>query len=91
VETPGGRLHIRWDLRSPRHAQRATGLFRRVSCHRGLRVVGEELPAAYSRQRGDQHKRDVLGTWFLSILAGHYRYAHITGCAATASVRRFSA
>jgi hypothetical protein len=25
------------------------------------------------------HKRDVLGTWFLSILAGHHRYAHITG------------
>jgi len=24
-------------------------------------------------------KRDVLGTWFLSILAGHNRYAHITG------------
>jgi hypothetical protein len=24
------------------------------------------------------HKRDVLGTWFLSILAGQHRYAHIT-------------
>jgi hypothetical protein len=24
------------------------------------------------------HMRDILGTWFLSILAGHHRYAHIT-------------
>ena len=27
---------------------------------------------------GDQHKRDVLGTWLWSILAGHHRYSHIT-------------
>ena len=24
-------------------------------------------------------KRDVLGTWLLGVLAGHKRYAHITG------------
>jgi hypothetical protein len=32
VETPGGRIHTRWDNDS----QCATGLFRGVSCHRWL-------------------------------------------------------
>jgi hypothetical protein len=35
-------------------------------------------PLRYSSGNASQ-KRDVLGTWFLSILAGHHRYAHITG------------
>ena len=79
VETPGGRIQIRWDYRSQRHAERATGLFRRVSCHhRGVRVLGEQLPADLQQRQRISHKRDVLGTWFLSILAGHHRYAHIT-------------
>ena len=34
-------------------------------------------PLTYTSGNGSQ-KRDVLGTWFLSILAGHHRYAHIT-------------
>jgi hypothetical protein len=41
--------------------------------------LGDSCPLRYSSSNGgDQHKRDVLGTWFLSILAGHHRYAHIT-------------
>ena len=35
-------------------------------------------PLTYSSGNASQ-KRDVLGTWFLSILAGHHRYSHITG------------
>jgi len=35
-------------------------------------------PLTYSSGNACQ-KRDILSTWFLSILAGHHRYAHITG------------
>jgi len=35
-------------------------------------------PLSYTSGNGSR-KRDVLGTWLLSILAGHNRYAHITG------------
>src|SRR3954468_13865593 len=35
-------------------------------------------------------KRDILGTVMLSVLAGHWRYAHITRCAATRSIPRCS-
>jgi hypothetical protein len=35
------------------------------------------FPLTYSSGNAS-HKRDVLGTWFLSILAGQHRYAHIT-------------
>jgi hypothetical protein len=38
----------------------------------------ESCPLSYSSGNAPG-KRDVLGTWFLSILAGHRRYAHITG------------
>jgi hypothetical protein len=39
--------------------------------------VGKQLPLEL-RQRQRIHKRDALGTWLLSILAGHHRYAQIT-------------
>ena len=35
-------------------------------------------PLTYSSPNAPS-KRDVLGTWLLAILAGHNRYAHITG------------
>jgi Transposase DDE domain group 1 len=37
----------------------------------------DKCPLTYSSGI-PSHKQDVLGTWFLSILAGHHRYAHIT-------------
>ena len=38
----------------------------------------EKCPLTYNSGIST-HKRDVLGAWFLSILAGHHRYSHITG------------
>src|ERR1700681_2686139 len=38
----------------------------------------DRCPLSYSSGNAPS-KRDVLGTWLLSILAGHRRYAHITG------------
>ena len=38
----------------------------------------DSCPLAYNSPNAPS-KRDVLGTWLLAILAGHNRYAHITG------------
>ena len=66
--------------RSPRHAQRATGVFAEFLSTTGVYSSWiDSCPLCYATSSGgDQHKRDVLGTWFLSILAGHRRYAHIS-------------
>ena len=37
----------------------------------------EECPLEYRSPNGSS-KRDILGTWLLSILSGHRRYAHVT-------------
>lgn len=78
VDTLGGRMHVRWDdsaVATP-HGQlvffaeflAATGVFDRwVSA----------CPLQYSSGNAP-HKRDVLGTLMLGLLAGHRRYAHIT-------------
>ena len=79
VDTMGGRMHVRWDedAAATPHGQivffaeflAATGVFDRwvSSC-----------PLQYS-SRNAPSKRDVLGTLLLGLLAGHRRYAHITG------------
>jgi hypothetical protein len=79
VDTPGGRIHVQWDHNasaSP-NAQlaffaeflTATGLYERWLSTCPLRYTSPNAPQI----------RDVLGTWLLAILAGHKRYAHITG------------
>ena len=40
--------------------------------------MGRYCSLSYTSPRAHS-KRDVLGTWLLAILAGHNRYAHITG------------
>ena len=79
VDTLGGRMHIRWDegAGAAPHGQlvffaeflATTGVFERwvSSC-----------PLEY-RSGNAPDKRDVLGTLMLGLLAGHRRYAHITG------------
>ena len=78
VDTLGGRMHVRWDeaAAATPHGQlvffaeflATTGVFERwvSSC-----------PLEY-RSGNAPHKRDVLGTLMLGLLAGHRRYAHIT-------------
>jgi hypothetical protein len=80
VETPGGRIHIRWDYEA-----RATPNAQLAFFAEFLTTTGacdswvKSSPLLYSSSiGGGQHKQDVLGTWFLSILAGHSRYSHIT-------------
>ena len=80
VETPGGRLHIRWDYEARATPNAQLAFFAEFLATTGVYEAWvKSCPLLYSSSiGGDQHKRDVLGTWFLSILAGHHRYSHIT-------------
>src|SRR5580765_3862653 len=78
LQTTGGRLQVRWDnsTQATPHGQMAffiefltvSGLFDRWV---------DECPLAYTSPNGSS-PRDVLGTWLLSSLAGHWRYAHVS-------------
>jgi hypothetical protein len=79
VETPGGRIHIRWDNEANATPNAQLAFFAEFLATAGLYESWvSSCPLSYSSGIVS-HKRDVLGTWFLSILAGHHRYAHITG------------
>lgn len=78
VDTFAGRIHVEWD---PDAAVTPLGQlpffieFLKVS---GLyEAFVADCPLQYSSPNAPQ-VRDVLGTLFLSVLAGHKRYAHIT-------------
>ena len=78
LDTPGGRLQVRWDEGAAvtPFGQMAyfieflnlTGLLDAWIADCPLTYLGPNAPT----------KRDLLGTWLLSILAGHKRYAHVT-------------
>ncbi|WP_169829319.1 hypothetical protein [Acidithiobacillus albertensis] len=78
VDTLGGRIQVSWDQESA-----ATPMGQMVFFAAYLETTGlfdtwvEESPLHYTSPNAPQ-KRDVLGTLFLSILAGHRRYAHVT-------------
>ena len=80
VETPGGRIHIRWDYEASATPNAQLAFFAEIVATAGVYESWiDSCPLRYANSSGeDQHKRDALGTWFLPILAGHQRYAHIT-------------
>lgn len=77
VRTPGGVFSVRWDTQGRATAMgqlaffaeylEATGLFESWLKSCPLHYVSPNAPAIV----------DVLGTWMLSILDGHRRYAHV--------------
>jgi Transposase DDE domain group 1 len=79
VDTPGGRIHVQWD-----HGSSATPNAQLTFFAEFLAATGvyeswlSSCPLTYSSPNAPS-KRDVLGTWLLAVLAGHNRYAHITG------------
>jgi hypothetical protein len=84
VDTVGGRVQVRWntDRAATPFGQLAffveflnlTGLYRRWE---------EDCPLQYAGPHGSR-TQDIIGTWFLSVLAGHRRYAHIAALRADA-------
>ena len=79
VDTMGGRIHVQWD-----ESAQATPNGQLVFLAEFLACTGvfdrwvETCPLTYTSPNSPGN-RDVLGTLLLGILAGHRRYAHITG------------
>ena len=77
VDTYAGRVHVEWDRESA-----STPFGQLIFFVDFLKtaelfdVWTEECPLSYKSNNAPQ-KVDVLGTLFLSVLAGHRRYAHI--------------
>ena len=78
VDTFGGRVHVEWDP-----AAAVTPLGQLAFFVEFLKVSGvfdawvDSCPLDYTSPNAPS-KRDILGTFLLSILAGQNRYAHIT-------------
>ncbi|MBI5634452.1 MAG: transposase [Nitrospirae bacterium] len=78
VQTAVGKVQVRWDNKAE-----ATPFGQMVFFIEFLTMTGlwnswvEECPLEYRSPNGSS-KRDILGTWLLSILSGHRRYAHVT-------------
>ena len=78
VDTPGGRVYVEWDPQAP-----LTPMGQLVFFTHFLQTAHlydpwvEECPLVFTSPNAPK-VRDLLGTGFLSILAGHQRYAHVT-------------
>jgi hypothetical protein len=78
VETMHGRIQVKWDTSAS-----ATPFGQMAFFIEFLKLTGlyerwiEGCPLRYAGPNGSP-TADILGTWFLSILSGHRRYAHIT-------------
>lgn len=79
ISAVGGRFQVRWDENGS-----ASALGQLVFFAEFLEVSGlferwvQSCPLTYSSPNAPE-VQDILGTWFLSILDGQWRYAHITG------------
>jgi len=84
VEALGGRVQVRWNQH-----EAATPLGQMAYFAEFLNLTGlyrrwiESAPLRYASPNGSKIA-DVLGTLFLSVLSGHWRYAHIAALRADA-------
>ena len=78
VQTMGGRVQVRWETESA-----ATPMGQLAYFIEFLNLTGlwsrwlEDCPLSYTSPNAPA-KAEVLGTWLLSMLAGHRRYSHVT-------------
>lgn len=78
VQTMAGRVQVRWETESA-----ATPMGQLAYFIEFLNLTGlwsrwlENCPLAYTSPNAPT-KAEVLGTWMLSMLAGHRRYSHVT-------------
>jgi hypothetical protein len=77
VRTPGGVFEVRWDERGSATALGQLAFFAEYLEDTGLfeRWL-KSCPLSYTSPNAPELV-DVLGTWMLSILDGHWRYAHV--------------
>jgi hypothetical protein len=78
LQTAGGQIKVRWDANGQATAQGQMAFFIEFLSATGLfdQWVGD-CPVNYKSPNGST-PRDILGTWMLSILSGHWRYAHVS-------------
>ena len=78
VDTFGGKIFVRWDAEAAVTAFGPVSYFIDFLKTNGLwEPWVSECPLSY-RSPNAPSKEDILGTLFLSVLAGHKRYAHIS-------------
>lgn len=77
LDTPGGRFHAEWDDQVPvtREGQ-LIFFFQFLQTGGRWEEFLRECPLHYTGNRGSG-ARNIMGTVLLSVLAGHWRYAHI--------------
>jgi hypothetical protein len=77
LQTVGGKIYVRWESESA-----ATPMGQLAYFIEFLHLTGlwsgwrDACPLTYTSGNAS-NKADVLGTWLLSILSGHRRYAHV--------------
>ena len=77
VQTPGGVFSVRWDERGSATALGQLAFFAEYLETSGLFESWlKSCPLSYTSPNAPKLV-DVLGTWMLSILDGHWRYAHV--------------
>jgi len=79
VTTPGGRFQVRWDERGSASPMGQLAFFGEFLETGGVfERWKESCPLSYTSPNAPKVE-NILGTWLLSILDGHWRYAHVTG------------
>lgn len=78
LHTAGGKVQVRWACDSAATPMGQLAYFIEFLTLTGLWSRWQEsCPLVYTSPNASS-KADVLGTWLLSILSGHRRYAHVT-------------
>ena len=78
VQTVTGRVQVRWESQSAATPMGQLAYFIEFLTLTGLwSRWQDDCPLNYTSPNAPS-KADVLGTWMLSILAGHKRYSHVT-------------
>ena len=78
VQTMAGRVQVRWETESAATPMGQLAYFIEFLNLTGLWLRWlESCPLTYTSPNAPS-KSEVLGTWLLSMLAGHRRYAHVT-------------
>ena len=77
VDTPGGRVHAEWadDVPVTREGS-LVFFFQFLAASDRWKELMKEIPLHFSSNHASA-PQDVFGTLFLSVLHGHWRYAHI--------------
>ncbi len=77
LQTAGGPIKVRWDGKSRATVHGQMAFFIEFVSASGLfdQWVAD-CPLNYQSPNGST-ARDIVGTWMLSILSGHWRYAHV--------------